>query len=160
MTDVLVAYATRHGSTREVAESVARTLRAEGLTVDVLPAALVVDLDAYEAVVLGSAIYMGRLHKDARTLLGALGGRRVAVFAMGPLTASPEDIAGAQRELAGALVKFPRVRPFALAAFGGVVQPEKLRFPFSRMKASDARDWNAIDAWAKEVAAELVPSAV
>jgi hypothetical protein len=47
----------------------------------------------------------------------------------------------------------PDVSPSAVAIFGGVVDPSKLRFPLSRMPASDARDWEAIASWAKDVAA-------
>jgi len=45
--------------------------------------------------------------------------------------------------------------PVSVTIFGGVVDPEQLGFPFSRMPASDARDWGAIRAWADEVAAAL-----
>jgi hypothetical protein len=44
--------------------------------------------------------------------------------------------------------------------FGGVVDPTKLRFPLSRMPASDARDWDAIDGWAAEVATAFEPHAL
>jgi hypothetical protein len=44
-----------------------------------------------------------------------------------------------------------------MAVFGGVVDPTKLHFPFSRMPQSDARDWDAIAAWASETADELAP---
>jgi Flavodoxin domain len=49
---VLVAYATRHGSTREVAEEIATTLRERGLRVDLRPAAGCERLDEYAAVVI------------------------------------------------------------------------------------------------------------
>src|SRR5262249_36166346 len=62
MTRVLVAYATRHGSTKEVAQEIAATLDAEGMAVDVLPAANVGHLHGYDGVVLGGALYTGRLH--------------------------------------------------------------------------------------------------
>jgi len=57
---VLVAYATRYGSTAELARFIARTLREEGLDAEALPAAEVTDVAAYDAVVIGSALYMGR----------------------------------------------------------------------------------------------------
>ncbi|MBV8080655.1 MAG: flavodoxin, partial [Actinobacteria bacterium] len=68
-TSVLVAYATKKGSTREVAESIATTLAAQGLVVETRPAADVGDLSPYGGVVLGSSIYTGRLHADARYFL-------------------------------------------------------------------------------------------
>ncbi len=62
MTTILVAYATKRGSTREVAESVAETLRERGFAVDLQPAATIDGLGPYDGVVLGTALYMGRPH--------------------------------------------------------------------------------------------------
>jgi menaquinone-dependent protoporphyrinogen IX oxidase len=70
---VLVTYATRYGSTQEVAEAVADTLRLHGLVVDVAHMTDVLSLEGYDAVVLGAAIYMFRLHKDARHFLARHG---------------------------------------------------------------------------------------
>ncbi len=153
---VLVAYATKRGSTREVAEAVAATLSEHGLSVDVEPAAAVRSLDPYEAVVLGGALYTGRWHGDARRFLDehehALAVRTVAVFGMGPQTLDEHDVAQSRAQLDKALAKVPDVTPSSVAIFGGVVDPAKLHFPFSRMPASDARDWDAIEAWATEIA--------
>jgi flavorubredoxin len=62
----LVTYASKRGSTREVADAAAATLRKDGIHVDVRPAGDVSDVAKYDAVVLGAALYMGRLHGDAR----------------------------------------------------------------------------------------------
>jgi menaquinone-dependent protoporphyrinogen oxidase len=156
---VLVAYATRHGSTEEVARAIAGRLRTHDLEVDVAPAAEVEDLDGYDAVVLGGALYMGRWHGDARRFVrrhgGVLSAIVSAVFALGPLTAEPKDLAGARRQLDAALRKGPEIGWVAIAVFGGKVDPAKLRFPFNHMPASDARDWEAIDAWADSLAQSL-----
>jgi menaquinone-dependent protoporphyrinogen oxidase len=155
---VLVTYATKRGSTREVAEAVATTLHDHGLHVDVRPAAEVDDVTTYDAVVLGAAIYMGRLHGDARKLLKqqreAVAARPLAVFAMGPLTLSDEDVAGARKQLDKSLDQ-ASLDPDTTAIFGGVVDPATFRFPLNRLPASDARDWNAIHGWAAEFAAEI-----
>jgi menaquinone-dependent protoporphyrinogen oxidase len=85
----LVAYATSYGSTREVAEAVAATLREHGLEVDIQPMRQVRTLAGYSAVVLGAPLYMFRWHKDARRFLSrnrqALTELPVAIFALGPL---------------------------------------------------------------------------
>ena len=85
---VLVAYATRSGSTQEVAESIAATLRDAGLEVDILPIRNVRILMGYRLLVLGAPLYMFRWHKDALAFLSrhqqALEELSVAVFALGP----------------------------------------------------------------------------
>jgi len=160
---VLVAYATKAGSTREVAEVVARTLREHGLEADVRPAGEVGTLAPYAGVVLGAAIYMGRVHKDARRFLRShraeLADRPLAVFGMGPQSLDDDDVAASRAQLDHALASFPELRLATVAIFGGVVDPGKLRFPFNRMPATDARDWIAIRNWADAVANAVTPIA-
>src|SRR5512135_3636658 len=69
MTCVLVAYASKNGSTAEIAEAIAKELRAHKLDVDCLEAGDVRQLDSYQAVVLGSAVYMKRWQGSARRFL-------------------------------------------------------------------------------------------
>ncbi len=156
MRRILVAYGTKKGSTREVAESIAAHLRERLYSTDVEAADSVTDLDGYDGVVLGGSIYMTRWHPDARTFLkrhrAALEQIPLAVFAMGPLTTDEHDVDSARKQLDHALESTPELEPVAIAIFGGVVDPTKLGFPFNHMPASDARDWDAIRAWADEVA--------
>ncbi len=167
---ILVAYATRYGSTQEVAERVAATLRECGLKVEVKPARQVRDLEGYRAVVLGAPLYIGRWLKDAQSFLGrhqqALIGRPVAIFTLGPTQAeglkSPEVRVQLDQELA----KYPWLKPIAAELFGGKYDPAKLHFldrllgalpasPLYNMPASDVRDWEAISAWANSLVAKL-----
>jgi menaquinone-dependent protoporphyrinogen oxidase len=154
--NVLVAYATKRGSTREVAEAVAAALREQGLSVDVRAVPTVTSLEPYDGVVLGGALYTGRWHRDARAFLQrhrrSLATRPLAVFGMGPRTLADDELAESRAQLDKALSKTPDVTPISVAIFGGVVDPTQFRFPFSHMPASDARDWDAIEAWAVEIA--------
>jgi menaquinone-dependent protoporphyrinogen oxidase len=160
---VLVAYATKRGSTGEVAEAIGAGLRDRGLDVDVRAAREVDDLAGYDAVVLGGALYTGRWHADARRFLRRHAGRLeplpLAVFGMGPKTGEAHDLAEARGQLERSLARTPKVHPASIAIFGGVIDPARLRFPFNRMPASDARDWDAIDAWADAFADRLVVAA-
>jgi menaquinone-dependent protoporphyrinogen oxidase len=154
---ILVAYATKHGSTREVAEAVAAMLEERNLEVEVAPAAAVRDVSGYDAVVLGGALYTGRWHGEARAFLRRHGNVLertpvLAVFALGPKTLAPHDLASSRTQLDRALAATPHVTPAFVAVFGGVVDPARLRFPFSRLPPSDARDWDRIASWAGEVA--------
>lgn len=149
---VLVAYATKHGSTREVATVVAARFRDQGIEVELQDASDVRDLTGYSGIVLGGALYAGRLHRDAQAFLSrhraALAVLPVAVFALGPKTLEPADLASARAQLAKALGRTPDVHPHEVAVFGGVIDPKTLPFPFNRMRASDARDWDEIDVFA------------
>ena len=164
---VLVGYATRYGSTQEVAEAVAETLRERGLGVDIQPMREVRTLEGYGAVVLGAALYMFRWHKDARRFLSrhrkALTQLPVAVFALGPVhdPYDEEEWQNSRAQLDKELAKFPWFAPVAKQVFGGKFDPEKLRFPINLFAgsepASDIRDWEAIRAWASDLASKLEP---
>jgi menaquinone-dependent protoporphyrinogen oxidase len=149
---VLVAYATRRGSTREVAADVARVLQQAGFEVEISPAREVKKLGQYRALVLGGALYMGRLHKDARKLLkrcrGELAALPWAVFAMGPKSTEQEELERAGAQLARALAGMPELKPVSTAIFGGVMKAGK-------KQVLDARDWDAIQAWAEDVAGKI-----
>jgi menaquinone-dependent protoporphyrinogen oxidase len=150
---MLVAYASKHGSTQEVAGAIAAALRELGHRVDLRPADEVKDIASYDAVVLGGSLYMGQWHREARRFLRRhrkqLAAGRVAIFALGPLHDTEREVTGSRRQLDRALGKVPEVKPVAVAIFGGRIDPGELRFPFSHMPQSDARDWDAIRLWAE-----------
>jgi menaquinone-dependent protoporphyrinogen oxidase len=167
---ILVTYATRYGSTQEVAESVAATLRENGLEVELQPMRKVHTLAGYRAVVMGAPIYFGSLHKDAQRFLSqhrqALSERPVAVFVLGPTRDDEKERQGVRAQLDQELAKYPWLTPVALELFGGKYDPAKLRFPDNLIAslpaspshnapASDVRDWAAIRAWASNLAAKL-----
>ena len=136
-TSVLVAYATRYGSTPAVAEAIATTLGEFGLEIGLQPVRDVRALTEYSAVVLGAPLFMFRWHKDALRFLSrhrqALTERPVAVFALGP-THDPhdeEEWQDSRAQLDRALAKFPWLTPVALELFGGKYDPAWLRFPLS-----------------------------
>jgi menaquinone-dependent protoporphyrinogen oxidase len=165
--EVLVAFASTYGSTREVAETVAATLRSHGLTVDLQPARDVRSLEGYRAVVLGAPLYMFHLHKDALRFLShhqkaLTGGLPIAVFAGGPFgSGDGNEWQEVRKQLDQELAKFPWLRPVATEVIGGKFDPSTLRLPWSlvpalrQMPASDLRDWEAIRRWASTLAAQF-----
>lgn len=161
---ILVAYASKHGTTREVAESIAATLREQHLDVAIEEAAHVRDIALYDALVVGGGLYMGKWHSDAQHLLKRhrheLAGKRLAVFGMGPDSLEPAKVAESRKQLDRALAAIPELEPIAVTIFGGALKPETWRFPFNKLPAFDARDWDAIHSWAMDLAAKLTPVAV
>jgi menaquinone-dependent protoporphyrinogen oxidase len=164
-TSVLIGYATRYGSTQEVAEEIAATLRKAGLTVDLHLLREVRSLDGYSAVVMGAPLFMFHWHKDALNFLSrhrkALMKHPVAVFALGP-THEPYDEQewqDSRSQLDKELEKYPWFKPVALEMFGGKYDPAYLRFPLNMLAgkepASDIRNWDAIRAWASSLVEKL-----
>jgi menaquinone-dependent protoporphyrinogen oxidase len=156
-TSILVAYATKHGSTGEVAQEIAATLRRADFPVDLRKAAEVDDIGAYSGVVLGGALYMGRWHRDAVDFLDRfateLDDKVLAVFAMGPRELTHSEVSGSRVQLGRALARSAAPEPDSVAIFGGVIDPAKHHFPFNRLPASDARDWVQIEDWTREIGA-------
>lgn len=162
---VLVAYATRSGSTQEVAAAIVEALRATGLEVELRPAREVRTLEGYRAVVLGAPFYMFHWHRDALRFLSrhrpALEARPVAVFALGPTSLDDVEKPEVRDQLDQALGKYPWLKPVAATMFGGRWDPAKLGFPWhllpalKQVPASDIRDWEAIRAWAAGLADKL-----
>ena len=169
MTQMLVAYGTRYGSTREVAEAVAAALGEQGIDAEAKAAREVRSLDGYDAVVLGTPLYMGALHKDVRALLEknrtALEHTPFALFALGPIKADG-GVDGSRAQLIEALAKLPVPTPASTAVFVGAYDPARLGFkdrmiaalpasPLHGEVAHDDRDWDAVHAWALEAAGQL-----
>lgn len=162
---ILVGYATKYGSTQEVAETIAATIHESGSGVDLKLAREVRTLTGYSAVILGAPLFMFHWHKEALHFLSnqrkGLVERPIAIFALGP-THEPHDAQEWQdswTQLNKELAKFSWLAPFAVEMFGGKYDPEKLRFPIKQLAgetpASDLRDWTAIRSWAVRLTAYL-----
>jgi menaquinone-dependent protoporphyrinogen oxidase len=163
---VLVAYATKHGATAEIAEKIGEVLRQAGLPTDVLPTDRVGDLSAYKAVVLGSAVYIGQWRKEAVKFLKAsetvLAAKPVWLFSSGPTgEGDPVELTQGWRFPGKLQPIADRIGPRDIAAFHGAVDVNKLNFiekwMLKTVKApiGDFRDWEAITSWATAIGAVL-----
>jgi menaquinone-dependent protoporphyrinogen oxidase len=158
---VLLTYASRFGSTQEVAETIASTLSEAGLEVDLQPIQEVKSLDRYDAVVLGAAIYNAKWHAEAHQFVtqhqDALAQLPVAIFTLGPLSASDAAKRNSHRQLDSELAKYPWLKPVVGEIFAGKYDPSKPGLNlFERfLPARDYRNWDAIRAWASELSARL-----
>jgi menaquinone-dependent protoporphyrinogen oxidase len=163
---VLVAYGTKYGATAEIAERIGEVLREPGFEVDVVRADHAGDLSAYQAVVLGSAVYIGRWRKEAAKFLQSheeeLSKKPVWLFSSGPAgEGDPVELVQGWRFPSSLQPIADRIRPRDIAIFSGKVDETKLNFIEKWMlknvnsPAGDFRDWEAVAAWAQSIAAQL-----
>jgi menaquinone-dependent protoporphyrinogen oxidase len=178
---VLVAYASKHGSTKEIAERIGATLTDAGVDAAVEPVTAVSDLESYDAYVIGSAAYMGSWLPEATRFVrrnrGILVGRPTWLFSSGPIGTEADDEKRREALTASAPVEFREfdaaLKPREKQVFYGAYDPnappiglaERLAGLAPRRwlmyAAGDFRDWPEIDRWARAVARELmaVPAA-
>jgi menaquinone-dependent protoporphyrinogen oxidase len=158
---VLVTVASRHGGTREIGSAVADVLRGAGHDVAEVDPDDVDSLDGYDAVVLGSAVYVGRLAAALRELVdrlpAQLAARPVWLFWSGPVgepplpASEPDDVAVVAR----------RVRARDVACFAGRLERAELGLAERALVAmidaqpGDFRDFAEVEAWAASVAGGL-----
>jgi menaquinone-dependent protoporphyrinogen oxidase len=150
---ILVAYATRCGSTIEVAAAIAGELNQNGLSADVRAMKHVTDLQGYNAVVLGSAIRMGNWIPEAlkfvETHQAELNNLPVAIFSVHMINLGGDEASKTARTTYHDAVHC-LIKPAAEAWFAGVIDMNKMSFidrlMTKAMKATneDKRDWKAI----------------
>lgn len=165
---VLVAYASKYGSTGEVAETIGQVLCQSGASVDVRRVQEVEDITPYRAVILGTAILMGQPLSEAVDFVKkhqtALAQLPIACFSLGLSMQedTPENREKAKDSLTPLLQEINP--PVGLGLFGGKVDYSKLS-PLYRLFLSmgksdstqegDWRNWDAIRAWATDINREM-----
>src|SRR5665811_2076810 len=131
---ILVAYASKHGATAEIAERIAENLREAGQDADARPVQEAGDLDDYEGFVLGSAAYLGHWLKDAAAFVRSnqdlLAQRPVWLFSSGPLGTEATDAKGVDLHTAAEPKELPEfqeaIHPREHRVFFGVLDPDRL----------------------------------
>ena len=158
---VLVCAATKYGATGEIANAVADVLAENGLEVTVIPPEQASAIEQFDAVVLGSAVYMGQWMKPARELVdrsaAALAARPVWLFSSGPVgepakpAENPVDVSK--------IIQSTKARDHRV--FTGRLVRKHLTFPDRAMASAiraaegDFRNWAEIRAWAAGIASAL-----
>lgn len=159
---VLVAYASKHGGTAEIAEALATAMREAGVDAEARQAAEVTDLAGYRAAVVGSGVYAGRWAGDARKFVRAHRGELRAMptwlFCSGPTGGSEKDdaaVAAAGPGVVDVSMRKIDVGARGHATFAGRVTAD-MGGPFARfVPTGDWRDFDQVAAWGRQIAAEL-----
>ncbi len=157
---ILVAYATRHGSTAEIAQVIGKELTSAGFEVEVADIKTVSALAGYSMVVIGGPLYMGKVDGAVAKFVGKhreqLTNLPVAAFGVGLAGKSPEP--GAVESALGALKKsLEPLTPVALVLFAGKLDLSNVNFvmrkflEMAKIPTGDFRDWDAIKAWARDL---------
>jgi len=162
---ILVTAGSKHGATTEIAARIAQRMEEAGLACDLLEPGLVRELDRYDAVVLGSAVYAGHWTAEAKEvarLLGELSAKpHVWLFSSGPIGDPPkpeEDPVDV-----GDILRATSAREHMV--FSGKIDKSKLSFGEKailvavRAPEGDFREWAEIEAWADQIADTLAPAA-
>jgi menaquinone-dependent protoporphyrinogen oxidase len=186
MPRVQVVYASRHGGTAGIADRIAEVLRTEGADAVIADAADRPDPSGFDAHVIGSGVQIGRWHKEGIEFLernqATLATRPVWLFSSGPLPGSsmttetqdqltlalgPAEGPGSggrkRIEVLSAAIH-PREHRVFQGAFNPNDPPKSMQERLVRMMptakrvlpSGDFREWDAIEAWAREIAAQLV----
>ncbi len=159
---VLVCAASKYGATSEIGQAVANVLAAKGLEVTVVPPDQAGAIDEFDAVILGSAVYMGQWLKPARDLAersaAALATRPVWLFSSGPV-GDPAKPAGNPVDVT-TILQATKARDHHL--FTGKLAKKHLSFPDRaiasalRAQEGDFRNWADIREWAASIAGTLL----
>ena len=156
---VLVTVASKHGSSAEIGSAIAATLTKEGHQVDLLEPATVHGVSPYDAVILGSGVYIGHWIESARKFAEqyatALREKSVWIFSSGPLGSKPaEDPVDASKVI-------ELLAPREHRVFYGALERDKLGFGERAIVGmvhapyGDYRDWDEITTWTRGISDEL-----
>jgi menaquinone-dependent protoporphyrinogen IX oxidase len=161
---VLVTYGSKYGATKEIAEKIGQTITQEGLPVDVISAEKVKNIVDYQAVVIGSAAYIGGWRKEVINFVKknekALTERPVWIFSSGPVEkGDPVKLLKGWLYPKSLKPVIDRIKPRDITAFHGVISAGKINIIEKQMmkmvkaEPGDYRDWAMIEKWAKGIAA-------
>jgi menaquinone-dependent protoporphyrinogen oxidase len=170
---ILVAYASKHGATGEIAERIAESLRAAGQDAHARPVQEAGDLCDYEGFVVGSAVYSKHWLKVAAAFVrdnrDLLAQQPVWLFSSGPLGAQATDAQGVDLRTASEPKELPEfleaIHPQEHRVFFGALVPGRLSFAewslrkrlakSASLPRGDFRNWAQIQEWAGGIAQEL-----
>ncbi len=162
---ILVTYATRAGSTAEVAAAIGKTLNKRGFAVDVKSVKDQPELKDYQAILMGSAIRMGNWLPEAVAYVKdnqeSLKKLPFATFSIHLQNLGDDELSLLNRQAYLNAVR-TLVKPLDEGYFAGNMDLSKLSFAdrlitkMVKAETGDQRDWDKINTWATTVLAQEV----
>ena len=163
---VLVTFGSKYGSTGEIAKRIGQVLQESGLNTDVVPVKSADKPDTYDAIILGSGVYIGNWRKDAAKFLKAnqsvLKTKPVWIFSSGPTgEADPVELGKGWRVPKKLKDTIDSIQPRDITVFHGDVNVSKLtglhKWMIGKVEApvGDFRNWDTISVWAARIADAL-----
>ena len=163
---VLIAYGSKHGATKEIAERIGQKLVESEFNVEILPARKVGGLSEYGAVLVGSGVYIGQWVKEAIKFVQSndseLKNMPVWIFSSGPTgEGDASELVQGWKLPRSIKASVDTIQPKGVIVFHGAIDDNKLswleRWMIGRVGAAkgDFRDWDHIDQWANDVADQL-----
>lgn len=159
---ILIAYASKYGSTGGVADAIAKELCSKGIAADVAVIKNAGNISSYQGVIIGSAIYMGKWMSEAIDFVkknkDVLSRMPVAYFLVCMTLSRPTDKNRAEvlSYMDPILKDVPEIKPAAIGTFAGALHYDNLSWIYKKILKSkgtpegDYRDWNAIRLWARD----------
>ncbi len=162
---VLIAYATKYGTTKKIAEEIQDVLEEKGIESDLINVMETGKIDAYDAVILGSPVYMGKMLVEAREFCQHYrknaGDIWLAIFVNGIACCTPGS-AGTSPMIAAINEMHEYVRPAMKTAFAGAFSFTDLTDADAQITSmvhppiGDFRDHEAIRVWAQDLASAIL----
>jgi menaquinone-dependent protoporphyrinogen oxidase len=167
--NILIAYASKHNATKEIAERIGFTLSSGNLNITIASVEKVADVTQFTVVILGSAVYFGQWRMSATKFIkdnkSELLQKKVWIFSSGPLGRRPVykltkywDFDASLNDL------FLSVNPISIVTFHGAINKSRLNFLENevlkqiRIPLRDYRQWDHIQAWAQTINGHLTKS--
>jgi menaquinone-dependent protoporphyrinogen oxidase len=163
---ILVTYASKHGSTAEIAERIARSIEKEGNDVNICPVDKAGDPLNYSTIIIGTAVYIGKWRKAAVDYLKRnqieLANTKVWMFATGPTgEGDPDDLLNGWKYPDSLKPVIENINPFDIKIFHGALDDskldimEKLAIKMVKAPLGDFRDWDEVEKWAVNISNSL-----
>ena len=178
MDNVLIAYSTWTGTTRQVAEEIAENIAKKNLPVTILPANQVKSVKAYDSVLIGTSIHAGQMTGNFNNFLKRyhddLATKKICYFVVcfNMIEDNEDNRLQTLNWLEKSTGKYPDIKPVTIGLFAGAAltdSPEFNKQNFFVKKIiesmsksmntekgkSDFRDFEKIHAWTEELAEKI-----